>query len=50
MLNTTIHYGAGVNTVTVDGRVFDRNAMSKEDSNRLRHLIRVAFVKKMEAK
>ena len=27
MLNTTIHYGAGVNTLTADGLVFDRNTI-----------------------
>ncbi|MFN4278331.1 MAG: hypothetical protein ACK4FJ_18715 [Ferrovibrio sp.] len=43
MRNATvvIRYGAGINTVTVDGRVFDRNAMDKEQ----RFNFRRAFVK-----
>ena len=45
MLNTTIHYGACVNTVTVDGRVFDRNQMTDAENSRLRRLVRMAFEK-----
>ncbi len=45
MRNATvvIRYGAGINTVTVDGRVFDRNAMDREQRFNFRRAMVKAF-------
>lgn len=44
-LNATIRYGAGVNTLTVDGMTFDRNTITTEQDSRLRRLVRGAYTK-----
>jgi cytochrome c-type biogenesis protein CcmE len=41
----TIRLGALHNSVTVDGHVFDRNAMSKTDNAKLRNILIDGLVK-----
>jgi hypothetical protein len=41
--NITIHMGASKSTVTVDGHVFDRRKMSKEENSKLRRIVRDCF-------
>lgn len=45
MLGITIRMDADTNTVTVDGRVFDRSAMERSEQGHLRRLITDAFRK-----
>jgi hypothetical protein len=43
--SVTIRLGASCNEVEVDGHKFDRAAMDKQQQNKLRRMIRDAFVK-----
>jgi hypothetical protein len=42
-LGVTLRLGAGVNTLNVDGREFDRLKLEKPERNKLRRMIVEAF-------
>lgn len=48
-LGITIRLGAAHDSLTVDGKTFDRSKLTRPEKNRLRHLVRELWKAKHDA-